>query len=335
VTRLAVAQVQDVVAWAATDAGGQPVPADELAVVAGADERLGHPVGAVVAAEPVAGHRVQATVPAADLRPFDDLELWVRADRAADGSSGAPWYLELRLGSAVRPVGADGNAWQRFLPLRADGRWELVALALGDLPDAVRQAVTAVRLTCVDDSAPFRVAIDGPWATRAATVADVDDALRSLLDGVLQIGGNPVPLAFEPGPLPDAQPFLRARQVGTKLRPELAPGVELRTDHTGERFALRPPAVPVELAYELWPDAASRDDEAAILEFALRALASTADLDVAGRPSSLDLVDLRTDTAAVTALTVAVVTSLRPPAPAIPAVPPFHAVDVEVDSLAV
>ncbi len=330
-----MAQLQDTSAWAATTVGGQPAAAEAMTLVADAATRLGRAVGGVVGAEPVAGHRVEAAVGPADLRAFDDLELWVLADRPADGSAGSPWYLELRLGSAAQPVGANGNAWQRFLPLRADSGWELIVLGLGDLPAAVRQAVTAVRLTCLDASAPFRVAVDGPWATRAATVADVDDTLRALLDGMLEIDGTAVPLAFEPGPLPGQQPFLRARQVGSKLRRDLTSGIEARTDHTGQRFALRPPAVPVELAYELWPDAATRDDEAAILEFALRALADTASLDVAGRPAPLDLVDVRTDTAAVTALTVSVVTSLRSPAPATTAVPPFHAVDVEDDSLAV
>lgn len=331
--RRPVALLQDAATWTVTDAGGQPSTA--LSVTASAAERLGQPVGALVATEPVAGARAEAAISAADLRAFDDLELWVQADRPADGSSTSPWYLELRLGSAARPIGSAGNTWRRFLPLRGDGRWEAVVVGTADLPDAVRQAVTAVRLTCVDASAPFRCAIDGPWAVRAAVVADVDEALATLLDGGIELDGSPVPLVFEPVPAPDPTgPALRARQTTTRLRRDLPDSGERRTDFSDEGFLLRPAAVPVELGYELRPEADNRADQVAILEFALTALASTHELDVSGRPASLQLTEPGPAVGDPPALTISVLTSLRPAAVPVVGKPISNLIDVEVDSLA-
>ncbi|HEY3140004.1 MAG TPA: hypothetical protein VGJ86_02690 [Acidimicrobiales bacterium] len=330
-SRKAVAQLQDAGLWSATSASGQPTAT--LVVQPDAAVRLDVPVGAVVATAATIGDRVQAAVPPIDLRPFDDLELWVQADQPADGSEAAPWYLELRLGSAARPIGTQNNPWHRFLPLRGDGQWETVVVGLADLPAAVRQATDAVRFTCVDAGRSFRCAIDGPWAVQASVIADVDDALRTVLDGVLELANTPVPLAFEPGPAPAAK-ALKIRQVTTRLRPDLPTGGERRTDFSGHGYQVRPAAVPVELGYELRPHAADRADHAAILEFALTQLATRPHLDVAGRPAALQLVEPAPESLDLPVVTITVVTSLRPAAAAVSAVPPFHQVEVEVDDLA-
>lgn len=327
-----MAQLQDADAWASTGPGGAPSAA--LRVVADLDVRLGLPVGGISAAAPEAGHRLHAAVGPHDLRSFDDLELWVRGDRRADGSEAWPWYLELRLGSAGLPVGADGNRWRRFVPLRGDGRWEAVAVGLADLPAVVRGAVDAVRFTCVDASRPFACAIDGPWAVRPSALADVDDALAALLDGALTLDGTPVRLSFDPGP-PAPSPSLRARQTSIRVRADLATGVNRPTDFAPGRVVLRPPALPVELGYELQARTADRAQQAAVLEFAVAALAAHPVLDVLGRTARLALVDgAAAPAGGEPALAIEVLTTLRPPVAATAAVPVFNDVDVEVDSRA-
>lgn len=320
--------------WTVADATGQPSAALSLAQVA--DGRLGHPVGLIVAAAGSTGHRLEAAVPATDLGTFDDLELWIKADHRADGSPSAPWFLELRLGSASRPIGSAGNSWHRFLPVSTSGSWDLVRLSLSDLAEQVRQGVNALRLTCVSGSDPFSCHVDGPWAARATPIADVDQALRDTLHHQVAIGGTPVPFVLEPSTTGVSPPKLAAKQVTARMRTDLSVSGAQRTDYTNSGFSLRPPAMPIELVYQLSVTSDERAAQATLLEFLIRALATAGTLEVAGRRLPITVTDLSAEQLAAgpPGFMVSVLTGVPTAVPATSAIPPFNRIDVEVDSLA-
>ena len=114
-SHLVVDDLADLTPWAARTPTGAASAAITLARSPAA--RLGGPALRIEAGPDATGHRIERALGPLDLSPFDDLELWVRGDRAADGSDGRPFYLELRLGSAALAVGASGNAWQRLIPV--------------------------------------------------------------------------------------------------------------------------------------------------------------------------------------------------------------------------
>src|SRR4051812_25741142 len=196
-------------AWAARTPDGAAASA-ELAVIADPANLTGDGSLRVTATTAALGHRLERTLPAADLTGFSDLQLVLRADRPADGSPAAPFFAELRLGSAAAPIGAGGNTWHRLLPVRSAGSFELVALALDDLPPAVRGAVTAVRLTVVDAARPVTLLLDRLAAVRESMLADADAALLARLDGLARIDDTPVPaLVAEQGAADPQPPYIR------------------------------------------------------------------------------------------------------------------------------
>src|SRR5207248_4009032 len=111
VTLLSVDDGSDAGAWQARDSGGGP--SNEIAIA----ERAAPPGGLEISATTGAlGHYVERADPAHDLSAFEDLRLLLGGDRVADGSEAAPFFLELRLGSAAAAVGSAQNQWARLLP---------------------------------------------------------------------------------------------------------------------------------------------------------------------------------------------------------------------------
>ena len=156
--------MDDAAAWQALVPGGETASAAMAIAVDRTTFRMGDDRASLrVAVSPEAsGHRVRRTREAVDLSSFDELRLWLRCTRAADGAPATPFLLELRLGSVARPVGSAGNTWVRRLPTRQKDQWELVRVSLEDLSPQVRAAATEIELRCLDVPAALRLSHGRP-----------------------------------------------------------------------------------------------------------------------------------------------------------------------------
>jgi hypothetical protein len=335
VSHLVIDDLSDLAAWQAlTPTGGASTA---IAIEPGAGPRpleRGMTIRATTDAE---NHRVERALAPTDVTPFADLELWVESDRAADSSDARPLFLELRLGSAALAIGAPGNPWHRLIPIATADTWQFVALALDDLPAAVRDAVTSIRFTCVDASVPFVVGLGSLRAVSAQLLSDIDAALLERIANKLELNDKPVPAVVEPEAEPD-QPFLRLRNYAVRPAPERSPSSGTRTDYTESGFSIRPASVPFDLFYAIEAAAGTRADAAAMLEFALAEFTPRSTLDVAGRQLTVEWAD--PPQLALPAIQgqpsvyLRVSTSQRALAARDAAAPPFNRVDVEVDSRA-
>jgi hypothetical protein len=285
-------------------------------------------------ADPAAlGHRLERSVTATDLTGQTDLQLWIRADRAADGTEGHPFFLELRLGSAAAPIAAGSAAWHRLIPVAIAGQWLSVHVSLADLPAAVRSAVTEIRITCVD-SRPFVAHLDTIAAINDEMLVDVEDALVRLLGGRLRIGGALVPCVIVPAPLLPDEPYLRISSVDVRPAPERSASGPIRSDYTETGFSLRPPTVAYDLTYAVRPVAADRSTVARMLDFVLGEVAPVSTLVVNDRPLAMEFAQpppatgLAPDDAAIH---LRVSAQRRSAAGHERAIPPFNLVEVEVD----
>jgi hypothetical protein len=260
-------------------------------------------------------------VAAVDLRASTDLVLWLR------GAAGAT-DVELRLGSAARPPGHAQNPWHRLLPVGTGGRWAPTLVGLADLPDAVRGAVTRVRLTA--RRGPWTLAMGPLRAVRPEVLGDVDAALRARLDGALELDGAPVPAVVAPTADPPDPPFIRIVPAEVRPAPARAREEPARTDLTDEGFVLRAPPQPLDLRYTIEAVAPERAVLAAVLEFALDALGTPPSLLAAGLPVRGEWLPPES-AGAPAALHLALAAWHRAPGSRAPAVPPFNRVEVEVD----
>jgi hypothetical protein len=287
-----------------------------------------------------AGHYVEGVGPPVDLRPWQDLLLWVRSDRVANGSTSDPFFLEVRLGSATAPVGGGGNPWLRLVPVDQLAAWQAVPLSLADLPLAVAEAATTIRLTCVDASVAWSLTIDAVIAVAPEMLADADHALVDRLDSRLTLDGTTVPAVLVPRAGADLQPPL-LRLSNYDIRPDRAttPIDGPRTDFTGSAFTVRAPATVYQLDYAIEAVATDRSGEARMIQFVLDTLTPTAVLVSAGRTISAEWIDQPT-TAAPPVIApppdhpvvhVRLRTAQPGRAPAQPAVPPFNEIAVQAD----
>jgi hypothetical protein len=335
VSSVVVDDLSNLAPWRARTPAGAASSA--ITIGPAALSRLGGPTMTMTATSAALGHRVERTLAALDLSAFTDLELWIRSERIADGSDARPFFLELRLGAAGLAVGAASNTWHRLIPVAAADVWQPVPLALDDLPAAVRGALTEIRFTCVDASAPFALHLDAILAVKEEVLGDVDAALLDRLAGKLVLGGAPVLAAVAPAPAPN-KPFFRIRNYAVRPAPERSPSGGVRTDHTEQGFSIRPPSVPVDLFYAIDGVADDRASAARLLEFAFGGLTPRSTLNVSGRPLTVEWVEappLSLSTIpSLPTVYVKVATSQRASAAHEAAVPPFNRVDVEVDSRA-
>jgi hypothetical protein len=144
--------------------------------------------GAAAAPAPSAERHL---APKLDLRDADELRLWLRSSRRGDGSAARPLYLALE--ATLDPPTA--ALWQRLLPVRRAGSWELHRLWLGDMPATLRRAVGVLRLRSLDGRLAFAAALDDLLAVRPEPIADVEAALLARLDGVYSVDVNGVATA--------------------------------------------------------------------------------------------------------------------------------------------
>jgi hypothetical protein len=234
----------------------------------------------VTASANATGHRLRRTFGGLDLSTFDELRLWINGSRAADGSATQPFFLKMRLGSASMPIDAAGNTWQRLLPVSQAQLWQPVRLSIGDLPAAVRGAVTAMDLLCVGGG--FSCNLDDIAAVRDAMVTDVDAALRAKLNGILKINGQAVPAVLHPanGTLGQARPYIQILHYDVIYARERTEATRPRRDFTDRGYALRPPSNAYDLFYQVTAVADDRGTQSAMLEFILGALAPNGQIEV-------------------------------------------------------
>lgn len=228
-------------------------------------------------------HRLLRTIPAVDLRHFDELRLAIRGDRSAGGRDGQPFFLELRLGSAAAPPDAPSNPWHRLLPVAGDA-WTLARLALSDLPDVARGAIERIQLRCVDAQAGFRVLIDDLAAVRHEPSVDVDAALIRRLHNRVTLNGQPVPAQVHVAgaALPSSRPLILVHPYAARLAEQRRVGGESEGDYRADGYSLRPAAFPWDLYYAVEALAADRGGQAALIDFVLGALPPRGTLPVCG-----------------------------------------------------
>jgi hypothetical protein len=341
---LVIESFANVDAWTAREAAGGPSTA--ISITAGGPIRvpgLSTPGTTIRAEAGAAGHLVERDGPAVDLRPFRDLLLWVRSDRLADGTPPRPLFAEIRLGSAAVPIGDPGNGWRRLIPIEQLDVWQPVPLALDDLPDSVRQAVTTIRFTCLDATVGWRMDLDPILAVRPEVLADADAALLSRLHNKVTVNGALAPAVIVPvsGEVPQL-PVLRISNYDVRPDRTTSPTTSMRTDYTETGFALRPPATVYQLDYAVEALASDRAGAARMLQFVLAELTPTAILLGAGRLMTVEWIEQPATAAPPVESPPADhpvihlrVRAAQPGAgPPAPAVPPFHETRLEVDQRA-
>jgi hypothetical protein len=255
--------------WAAREADGA-TPSAELSIQ---DDALVTGYGTdgvsarITATEAAGGHRLRRSIASRDLNPFTELRLSIRADRVATGAPDGGFFLELRLGSAAMPVGHPANLWHRLLPVRARGRWETVKLGIDDLPPAVRGAVTRIELRCVDASTPFTVHVDDLVAVRPEMTGDADAALAARLNGIATASGTASAAARSASEAVPAAPAVDLLNFDVRFAgARVQDGFETRDHTAGGGSRLLPVGAPFDLLYAITPIAATRADQAALLD---------------------------------------------------------------------
>ncbi|PTS90387.1 hypothetical protein DBR17_01550 [Sphingomonas sp. HMWF008] len=233
---------------------------------------------------PALNHRIRRGIAAVDLAPWPELRITLNADVATGARPDSPFFLELRLGSAAAPIGAAGNDWHRRLPIERAGAWETARLSLADLPAPVRAATTQIELRCVSDT-PFTARIDQLVASRPSFPSDIDDALLALLDQRISIGGTPVSaqVMSAGGALPGALPLILIQPYDLRPASQRDAVDGGPSDFTaGGAMRLRGASDPFELDYAIEARAATRAEQAAIVDFLIGALPRQGPLAVNG-----------------------------------------------------
>ena len=227
-------------------------------------------------------HTLRRSFAAIDLTLFNELRLWVRGERPADGTPARAFFLEMRMASAAVALNDAGNIWQRYLPVSQAGVWEPVRVSIADLPAAVRADMTVMQLRCA--SAPFACNIDDILAVRDDMVTDVDQALLAILDKGLTLGGSVVPAVLHPanGVLAQARPYLEITNYDILFSRERTDSNRPRVDYTDKGYTIGPASNAYELYYQVKAVADDRASQSQMLDFTLRALPARGGLLVNG-----------------------------------------------------
>lgn len=225
----------------------------------------------VVATQQALNHQLHRSLANLDWGGFDELRLWLRSNRAADGSSTQPFYLELRLASAAMGLAHPNNTWYRYLLIAQAQQWELVRISLQDLPVGVRSAVNLIQIRCIAASFEFVCQIDDLMVVREEMLSDVERALFAQLHHRLTLGGNLV-AAFlaHPGVAEPAFPYIRLARYGLHLVPQGQRSTQERIDFVGDGYTLLPASIGYALFYEIEGRAAAPEESAQLFEFVLQ-----------------------------------------------------------------
>lgn len=169
------------------------------------------------------GVTAQLTPPAPlDLSGYDELRLWTYASRAADGTSAAPFLLELSYSDAADAPGEE-HRW--LIPVNRRRTWEQHRFGIvGDR----RGQVTGFTLRVLT-GVPFEIHLDELLAVRDEALLDVETALVELLTGLSLPGVTALPV----------QPAaVGATTLVVGLNRALYPGNRITLDGTAGRYAV-------------------------------------------------------------------------------------------------
>ena len=221
-----------------------------------------------------------------DLSAFAELRFWLRSTRAADGSAAKPFYLAFEVANDSL-----GLSWQRLLPVRQPGRWELHRLWLGDMENglsSLRQAVAALRLRSLDASVSFTAATGETIAATPEPVQDVDAALLARLDRRFAIPGIPtnipafVDLPENPGDR--TAPYILIVPWAIQPLRERGGSGEIVDNYLPEGAFIRPHPWQIQLEYSIDVYAQDRSQKALLLDRIVSNLSRQPFLMVAGEP---------------------------------------------------
>lgn len=131
-----------------------------------------------------------------DLSPYDEVRFWIQAERRADGSIAAPFYLEFFYIDASNPAAE----FRWFVPVNAAGGWEqhVIGLRAGE----PRNAVTRLAFRAVT-ALPFACRIAELLAVREEMLPDAELALTAeiarniALPGLTNVATTTIPQALD------------------------------------------------------------------------------------------------------------------------------------------
>ena len=117
-----------------------------------------------------------------DLSAFDELRFWILADRIAEGTVSAPFFMEF---SYLDAADAPGEEHRWFVSVNAANRWE--QRRIGIVKER-RSAVTRFRFRSIV-AAPFFCHLNELLAVFEQLLADVEQALTGVLDRQVVLPG--------------------------------------------------------------------------------------------------------------------------------------------------
>lgn len=148
-----------------------------------------------------------------DLRGYDELRFWVRANAPATGKTSAPFYLEFSFADAADAAGEE-HRW--FVPVNQAGVWEQRRIGIG--ADR-RGAVQMLRFKCLTDL-PFVCHVDELLAVSEEMLIDVERALREQLDEKTALPGLtnlPLSQTAKPGDTQIVLPYAPGFEAGNRI----------------------------------------------------------------------------------------------------------------------
>jgi hypothetical protein len=220
--------------------------------------------------------------PPLDLGGADELRLWLRSTRAADGSPTRPFYLAIE---ATTDPPEGGMSWVRFLPIPRPDVFALHRLWLADMPAPLHRAIGYLRLRSLDPTTAFEAAIDDIVAVRPEPVGDVEAALVARLEG---LGGLPTVLVDVPeNPGTQTPPFVLVTPWSLAPLDRVAAADEIVDNYTETGAFVRPATASLQLEYRIDVFADDRASKAQFLDAIVASILSDARLVVANVPLSL------------------------------------------------
>jgi hypothetical protein len=148
-----------------------------------------------------------------DLSAFDELRFWIIADRAADGTTARPFYLEF---SYTDTNDLPGEVHRWLIPINRAAVWEQRRIGI---ENDRRGSITRLRFTCLTNS-PFACHLDELLAVHEEMLLDLEQALTVKLDGLLNLPGLANVALTQPAAAGDPQVVLalnRGFETGNRI----------------------------------------------------------------------------------------------------------------------
>jgi hypothetical protein len=156
-------------------------------------------------------------LPTLDLREFDEIRFWIRADRAADGSVAAPFYLEFFYVDATAPA----TEFRWLVPVNRTGQWE--QRQIGFRPTEPRASVARFAFRALT-ALPFNCQVAELLAVREQMLPDAESSLTTEIERNAVLPG----LANIPQPALTPLPVTGDIQIVLVNTPGFAPGNRIR-----------------------------------------------------------------------------------------------------------